>query len=323
LNGALAEMLASRPDVILLGEDLHDPYGGAFKVTSGLSTRFADRVISTPISEAGIVGAGIGLALAGYRPIVEIMFADFISLAMDQLYNHAAKFAGMFPGVQVPLVVRTPSGGRRGYGPTHSQSPETLVSAIPGLTVVFGSHRHDVGDLIRTATLDWLHPVVFFEHKLLYAETQDAESYLEVPASPADPGAAVFPTLTRRPIGEPDLTLVTYGGMLPVVERVAATLESEDFAVEIVAPALLNPLPRHTLGGLLRSRLRVAVIEEAPIGGGIGAELAATLLEHGFQGRFRRIGAAPVPIPAARSLEAQVLPDERSVLESLLAFLAG
>jgi len=321
LNVALREMLLDRPDVLLIGEDLHDPYGGAFKVTSGLSTGFPGRVISTPISEAGIVGAGIGLALAGYRPIVEIMFADFISLAMDQLYNHAGKFPGMFEGVTVPLVVRTPSGGRRGYGPTHSQSPETLVSAIPGLTVVFGSHRHDSGDLLRKATLDWPYPVVFFEHKLLYGETQDAGSYLEVPASAVDPAASLFPTLTRRPLGEPDLTLVTYGGMLPVVERVAEALENEDFAVEIVAPSLLHPLPEQTLVGLLGGRSRIAVIEEAPVAHSVGADLAAILLESGYQGQFRRIGGAPVPIPAARSLELQVLPDDRSVLDALLAFL--
>ena len=137
LNNALDELLAGHPEVIVLGEDLHDPYGGAFKVTAGLSTRYPGRVISTPISEAGVVGAAIGLALHGHRPVVEIMFADFLSLAMDQLYNHAVKFPGMFPEARVPLVIRTPSGGRRGYGPTHSQSPENLMTGVPGLTIVF------------------------------------------------------------------------------------------------------------------------------------------------------------------------------------------
>ena len=158
LNDALRRMLTRDERVILLGEDLHDPYGGAFKVTAGLSTEFAGRVISTPIGEAGLVGASIGLALAGYRPVAEIMFADFITLAMDQIYNHAVKFPGMFDGVHVPLVVRTPSGGRRGYGPTHSQSPENLMTAVPGLTVVFPSHRHDVGHLLEIASLEWGHP---------------------------------------------------------------------------------------------------------------------------------------------------------------------
>ena len=191
-------MLTRDERVILLGEDLHDPYGGAFKVTAGLSTEFAGRVISTPIGEAGLVGASIGLALAGYRPVAEIMFADFITLAMDQIYNHAVKFPGMFDGMQVPLVVRTPSGGRRGYGPTHSQSPENLMTAVPGLTVVFPSHRHDVGHLLEMASLEWGHPVVFFEHKLLYGVTQDQADYDVLRDSPADPGSALFPTLVRR-----------------------------------------------------------------------------------------------------------------------------
>ena len=156
----------------MLGEDLHDPYGGAFKVTAGLSTDFRGRVISTPISEAGVVGAAIGLALAGFRPIVEIMFADFVTLAMDQIYNHAVKFPGMFTTCEVPLVIRTPSGGRRGYGPTHSQSPENLL---------YGGARPDGGvrqatgttsaQLLATAAIEWRYPVVFLEHKLLYGES--------------------------------------------------------------------------------------------------------------------------------------------------------
>ncbi len=197
LNNALDELLAGHPEVIVLGEDLHDPYGGAFKVTAGLSTRYPGRVISTPISEAGVVGAAIGLALHGHRPVVEIMFADFLSLAMDQLYNHAVKFPGMFPEARVPLVVRTPSGGRRGYGPTHSQSPENLMTGVPGLTIVFPSQRHDPGLLLRRAVLGWNSPTVFFEHKLLYGRTVDHADYRELEPDPSDPGGAWFPALSR------------------------------------------------------------------------------------------------------------------------------
>ena len=313
-------MLTRDERVIVLGEDLHDPYGGAFKVTAGLSTEFAGRVISTPIGEAGLVGASIGLALAGYRPVAEIMFADFITLAMDQIYNHAVKFPGMFDGVHIPLVVRTPSGGRRGYGPTHSQSPESLMTAVPGLTVVFPSHRHDVGHLLEVASLEWGHPAVFFEHKLLYGMTQDQANYVALRDSPADPGSALFPTLVR-PCTDPDLTLVAYGGMLDTVERVASALEKEDLAVEIVAPALLQPLPRHTLTGVLMGKSRVAIIEESPLGPGFGSELAATLLEHRFTGRLRRFAPPPVPIPAARSLESSILLDERRLFDALVSFI--
>ena len=322
LNAALRRMLTEHPEVIVLGEDLHDPYGGAFKVMAGLSSDFRDRVISTPISEAGVVGSAIGLALAGYRPIAEIMFADFLTLAMDQIYNHAVKFPGMFEGMRVPVVVRTPSGGRRGYGPTHSQSPEHLMTAVPGLTVVFPSHRHDSGRLLEAASLDWGFPVVFFEHKLLYGATQDRADYETVPPHASDPGASLFPTLIRRR-QNPDLTIVAYGGMLPVVEQVAGTLAEEDLVVEVVAPSLLQPLPKETLTSLLMSRHRVAVVEESPIGPGFGAELAAVLLERGFAGRLTRIGAPPVPIPAARSLESSILPDERRIFAALVSFVTA
>lgn len=323
LNGALRGLLVTHPEVIILGEDLHDPYGGAFKVTAGLSTDFPGRVISTPISEAGVVGAAVGLALAGYRPIVEIMFADFITLAMDQIYNHAVKFPGMFDGMRLPLVVRTPSGGRRGYGPTHSQSPENLMTAVPGLTVVFPSHRHDVGRLLEAATLDWESPLVFFEHKLLYGMTLDEAGYDILRPAPADPAAALFPTLVRRQPADPDLTVVAYGGMLPIVEQAARALAEEDLAVEIVAPSLLQPLPKHTLLDLLLHRSTIAIVEESPLGPGFGSELAATLMEHRFSGRVRRFGPAPVPIPAARSLESSILLDERRLFDALVTFVTA
>jgi len=320
LNAALRRLLDTRPDIVVLGEDLHDPYGGAFKVTAGLSSDFRGRVISTPISEAGVVGAAIGLALAGFHPIVEIMFADFVSLAMDQIYNHAVKFPGMFPHCEVPLVIRTPAGGRRGYGPTHSQSPENLLTAVPGLTVVFGSHRHDAGALLTAAATDWRYPVVFLEHKLLYGEAQDRGDYETIAADPCDAGADLFETIARKR-KRPDVTLVAYGGMLPVVERAAASLEAEDFVVEIVSPSLLQPLPRQTLLRALGDRPRIAIVEESPLGPGFGSELAAALAESRFSGRVTRIAPPPVPIPAARSLEAQVLVDERGLFDALVPFV--
>jgi 2-oxoisovalerate dehydrogenase E1 component len=318
LNGALRHLLETSPETLLLGEDLHDPYGGAFKVTVGLSTDFPGRVISTPISEAGITGASIGLAMAGYRPVMEVMFADFLTLCMDQLYNHAVKFPGIFPGCQVPLVIRTPSGGRRGYGPTHSQSPENLFTSVPGLTVIAGSPRHDNGRLLADAVREWPYPVVFMEHKLLYGQVQDRADYEVLPAGAADVAAYLFPTLLRR-TANPDVTIVTYGGMLPVVEEVARRLEvDEEIAVEVVVPALLAPFPKATIAGHLLHRTRVVVVEESHHEFGVGAEILASLLEAGFAGRALRIGTPPVPISSARSLEKQVLPDEDSIIEQIL-----
>ena len=316
LNAALHQLLAEDPDVILLGEDMHEPYGGAFKVTQGLSAKYAERVISTPISEAGIVGAGIGLAISGFKPVVEIMFADFLTLAMDQIYNHAVKFPGMFRNVDVPLVIRTPSGGRRGYGPTHSQSPESLMTGVPGLSVVYPSHRHDVGLLLKNAVVRWPNPTVFFEHKLLYAEAADAGSYEILPSK--DAGTELFPTLIRRTKGVPDVAILAYGGMLPLVETFAEELREEEVDVEIVVPALLAPLPRESLLAHLMDRPSIVVIEEGYGASGLGVSLGCALAEAGYTGRFRRVNPPPVPIPAARSLEGLVIPDRRQMMAAVV-----
>jgi 2-oxoisovalerate dehydrogenase E1 component len=318
INQGLRTLLQARADVVVLGEDLHEPYGGAFKVTAGLSDAFQGRVISTPISEAGITGAGIGLAMAGQRPIVEIMFADFVTLCLDQLYNHAVKFPGMFPDCPVPLLLRTPCGGRRGYGPTHSQSVENLLVSVPGLTVLYGSHRHNVGQLLVDAVSRWPNPTVFLEHKLLYGEAQAPGDYVALSADADDPGALLFPTL-RQGNGEADVTLVSFGGMLPFVERAAARLrDEEELSVDIVAPALLAPLPRNTLLNALLGCPRIAVIEESHVASGVSAELLACLAEAGYRGQVVRVGTPPAPIAAARSLEAAQLPNEQTIVDQVL-----
>ena len=320
LNHALDEMLSKHSDVILLGEDMHEPYGGAFKVTSGLSAKYPERVISTPISEAGITGAGIGLALAGWKPVVEIMFADFITLTLDQLYNHAVKFPGMFPHAAVPLVLRTPAGGRRGYGPTHSQCPESLACAVPGLTVLFPSHRHASSSLLQRAVLNWPYPTVFFEHKLVYGLKEDAGDYEIVPAHADDAAADLFPLL-RSGSSRPDITLIAYGHSLTIAETAAETLRAEELSVEILAPSLLSPLQVNTFLAALKGRERIIIIEEAPTPFAWGAELAARLHEAGFTGAIRRVGAPPIPVPAARSLEQSVLPQPADVITAVMDLL--
>lgn len=318
LNEAMRYLLASSGRTVLLGEDLHDPYGGAFKLTQGLSTDFSGRVISTPISEAGITGAAIGMAIGGFHPIIEVMFADFLTLCMDQIYNHAVKFPGVFPGMTIPLVIRSPSGGRRGYGPTHSQSPENLFTSVPGLTVVYGSHRHDVGRLLVDAVQSWPYPVLFLEHKLLYGELQDRQDYEELPPHPDDVASIHFPTLIRRR-NQPDLTIVTYGGMLPVVEKAARQLEEEEeLAVELIVPALLSPMPGQSMIQRLITSPRVLIAEESHHSFGVSAEIAARLLEAGFAGKLVRVGAPPVPIASARSLEKDILPDEARIIDEVL-----
>jgi 2-oxoisovalerate dehydrogenase E1 component len=321
LNDALGKLLEHDESVVLLGEDLHDPYGGAFKVTVGLSDKYKHRVVSTPISEAGITGAGIGLAMAGKKPIVEIMFADFLTLCMDQIYNHAVKFPGMFVDSAVPIVIRAPCGGRRGYGPTHSQSLENIFISVPGLTVIFGSHRHKIGQLLINASACWPNPTLFLEHKLLYAEKQDSAGYEEIKAEAGDLGADLFPTL-RAGSQDPDITLLSYGGMLPVAEKAARLLEeNEELTVEIIAPAMLAPLPRFALLKALLHRPRILVVEEAHHQFGFSAEVLAMLMENGYRGKVARLGTAPVPIASARSLESAQLPDENAIVAAVLDIL--
>ncbi|MCB0332930.1 MAG: hypothetical protein KDD55_05485, partial [Bdellovibrionales bacterium] len=318
INHALHSLLERDEKALLIGEDLHDPYGGAFKVSKGISNAFPERSVSTPISEAGIIGVGIGLALAGYKPIVEIMFADFLSLCIDQLYNQAVKLPWLGREKEFHMVVRTPGGGHRGYGPTHSQCVESLLMPIPGLTLVAPSHRHHVGELL-CASLQAYGPVVFMENKLLYDVVCEEGDYETVPASVSDLSSEFFPTLVSQDVSEPDLTLVAFGGNVPLAEQVAERLrEEEELTVALVLPSLLSPVPHDTLFSALRGHSSLVFLEESPTQGSFSSEAIAGLVERGVRAEsVLRIGAKPMPIPAARNLERVVLPQVDSVIEQI------
>ncbi len=332
LNRGLHDLMETHPEVILLGEDLLDPYGGAFKVTRGLSTKWPQRVIPTPVSEAGITGAGIGLAMRGMRPIVEIMFGDFLTLCMDQIVNHAAKFHWMYGGrVKVPLVIRVPMGGYRGYGPTHSQSLESLVAGVAGLTIVAPSAYHDPGALLKRAVLGAEEPVLFVENKLLYpralvpaGETDSSTRMSVAVAGESIPG---FPTLSLRMVREeePEVTLIAYGGMAALAAEAAGRAFVEDeILAEVLVPARIAPLPIEDLAPPVRSSGRAIVIEEGPRAWGWGAEVASSLYEAAhasMRAPIERIGAARQPIPAAPHLEREVLPSVEAI-ESAIQRLA-
>ncbi len=247
IRAGLEQKLESDADVVLLGEDICDPYGGAFRVTQGLSTKFPGRVINTPISEAASAGIAAGLALRGKKPVLEMMFGDFIALAADQIVNHIAKFSWMYNGrVTVPLVIRAPMGGRRGYGPTHSQSLEAMFFNTPGLRIVAPSHRHDATALIQAA-IDDPNPVLFIEGKLLYATEVNGKSpgFRVCASDPPYPAA----TLSNAGGDDADLTVVTYGEMLPTVERAMADIrESEEVTCEIIVPSEIAPLNTESVG---------------------------------------------------------------------------
>lgn len=323
LRNALGYLMQSDPRVYLIGEDLLDPYGGAFGVSRGLSTRFPARVVPTPISEACITGIGVGMALRGLRPIVEIMFGDFITLATDQLVNVASKVRQMYgEDVQVPLVVRTPMGGGRGYGPTHSQTLDRLFLGVPNLQVVAASHFHNPGKLLETAVEGDSGPVLFSENKSLYPRrlVRDGDGQLRVTALAGHQG---YPTavVTNFNSGRPDVGIVGYGGMSQPVSEAMKRLAGEEISVVAVFPASLHPLPVGDLRSALRGVGAVLVVEEGVQDFGWSAEVAARLDEalwESLKAPVARLGARSCVIPASRSLEKQVLPGAEAIESKLL-----
>lgn len=322
INGALHDCLAQSDDVYFLGEDVLDPYGGAFKVARGLSTAFPDRVLATPVSEAGIVGLGTGMALRGLRPVVEIMFGDFLLLAADQLVNHAAKLRWMANDqVRVPLVVRTPMGGRRGYGPTHSQSLEKHLLGAPGLTVVAISSLDDPAGIVKHAVLEDQDPVLLVEHKLLYAQ--------DVLALGGDHDLTVhrvgsgYPAYRMRVKGAPPpkLTMTGYGYMADLERQALLSLayEHEIFA-ELVVFTQLSPPDLAPLFDSLAATKRLITAEEGTLSLGWGAEVAARSVEAvGGDLRLRRVAAREMPVPAAGALEAAMLPQVDDLVSAAIA----
>jgi len=325
LRTTLHAILDHDPAAVVLGEDILDPYGGAFKVMQGLSTRFPDRVLTTPICEASIVGMSVGMALRGLHPIAEIMFGDFVTLAADQIVNHAAKYPAMYNGqVSVPLVIRTPMGGGRGYGPTHSQSLERLFFGIPHLKLVAASHAHDAGALLQQAVAD-PEPVIFVENKLLYPlRLERGNATITREEAPDSHG---YPVVTLRNYGageSPDVTVIAYGGMsrllVPLLERLA----DEEIRLLACLPACISPLDAAPLVAAARQSGRVLVVEESPVAFGWGAEVAAqisALAGDRLLAPVARLGAAPMVIPAAKALEDTVLPSTASIEAAIFELL--
>lgn len=328
LNQALHGMMQADLRVVLLGEDLEDPYGGAFKVTRGLSSAYPGRVFSSPISEAGLVGIAAGMALRGLRPVVEIMFGDFLTLAADQLINHAAKYRWMYNDqVRVPLVVRTPMGGRRGYGPTHSQTLEKHFLGVPGLRVLAPTALGNPGELLRQAVLHDNDPVLFSENKLLYLTRLPDEAFRQefeveeiypknkpeqVEWRSALSPASYAPTYRLRLQGapKPALTLVAYGYMAELARQALEQLAYEDeIFAELIVPTQLAPFEIEPVLASARLTGRALIAEEGTAALGWGAEITARLAEDaGTNLKIKRLAAADTPIPAAGSLEAAVLP---------------
>jgi len=306
IREGLWEEMERDPNVFLIGEDI-GAYGGAFKVTAGFFERFgARRVVDTPISESAIVGAAIGAALMGLRPVAEMQFADFISCGFDQIVNFAAKCRYRW-NASVPMVVRAPSGGGVHGGPFHSQNPEMWFVRTPGLKVVAPATAYDAKGLIKSAIRD-NDPVLFFEHKALYRRIKEdlpSEEYT-VPIGKAK--------VVRE--GK-DLTIVTYGAMVWVALEAAATLAEEGASVEVVDLRTLLPLDRETVCQSVRKTSKVLLLHEDTRTGGMAGELAASIGESVFEhldAPIVRVTAPDTPVPYSPPLEDAFLPNAEKVI---------
>jgi pyruvate/2-oxoglutarate/acetoin dehydrogenase E1 component len=310
LQAALRDAMQRDPRVFLMGEDI-GAYGGAFGVTRGMLDEFGpQRVRCTPISEATVVGAAIGAALTGMRPVVEIMFMDFLTLAMDQLANHAAKFRYMYgPQARVPLVLRTPAGGGRCYGATHSQSLEAWLLHAPGLKVIAPATPADAKGLLAAAIADD-NPVVCVEHKLLYATTGPVADDVEV--------MPIGRALVRR--AGTDVTLVAYSYYVGVALQAAAALAADGIDAEVLDLRTLVPMDTDLVLASVRKTGRLVCVEEGTRTGGVGAEIAARVAEHAYEyldAPIRRVAAADTPIPFSPALEPLALPSEGDIVRTV------
>lgn len=304
--------------IVLLGEDIEGPYGGAFKVTKDLSQIFPGRVRNTPISELAITGLSNGLALHGKRPVTEIMFGDFVMLAADQWINHAAKFQYMYADqVKVPVILRTPMGGKRGYGPTHSQSLEKHLLGVPGTRVLALHNRYDPALLYETLleTVDC--PTLVIENKVMYGEKANAD---------AVPGYKWFHSRHRFPISYmrtetvADVTIICLGGMLQDTERAVEQLFNEhDVIADVLCPTQLFPLQIESILPIAQLSGRLVLVEEGHGFCGFTAELLAELYERDPNLRIRRLSSHPQHIPSSKPMELEVLPNTARIVEAVLA----
>ena len=307
---AIAEEMRRDNTVFFMGEDVAVA-GGVFKVTTGLLDEFgSERVRDTPISEAGIMGAGVGTAMTGMRPIVEIMFGDFITIAMDQIVNQAAKMCYMTGGqAKVPLTVRTTIGAGRSSAAQHSQSLHVWLSHIPGLKVAIPSTPADLKGLLKTAIRDD-NPVIIYEDKMMYSTkgmVPDGEH--AIPFGVAD--------IKRE--GR-DVTVVAISRMVHTALAAAELLEKEGISVEVVDPRTLSPLDMETILDSVRKTSRAVVIDEAYRSFGITGEIASRIADEAFDfldAPVKRLGAMDVPVPFSPGLEPSTIPNEETIIKAV------
>ncbi|MCC9738410.1 alpha-ketoacid dehydrogenase subunit beta [Streptomyces sp. MNU89] len=315
VNAALARALSERSEVLVFGEDVGKP-GGVFGVTKGLHRQFGDRVFDTPISEAAILGGAVGAAMFGARPVVEIMWADFSLVALDQLVNQATNVRYLSRGaLSAPMTVRTQQGNAPGACAQHSQSLEAIFAHVPGLQVCMPATHQDAYDLLLTSI--WSDdPTIVIENRTLY-HAGKAEVVLGGPVEPVN-GARI-----RRQGA--DVTVVTWGAMQFKALDAALVLEREGIDAEVIDMRWIRPLDHDTMLSSVERTGRVVIAHEAHTVGGVGAEIAARIAEHGITLRapISRVGTPDVRIPAAPHLAAAVIPSAESIADAVRRVVHG
>ncbi|MBI5878552.1 MAG: alpha-ketoacid dehydrogenase subunit beta [Chloroflexi bacterium] len=314
VRDALQYEMRRDPRVLVIGEDV-GIYGGAFKLTQGLFEEFGgERVIDTPMSEACLIGAAVGMAFMGLRPVVEMQFADFISTGFDTIVQFAATNHYRW-GSAVPIVIRAPSGGGLRGGPFHSQNPEAWFAHVPGLKVVAAATPADARGLLISAIRD-PNPVIFFEYKFLYRSLRgpvpDGEDGL-VPLGSA--------AIVRRGA---DLSIITYGAMVSEALAASDTLAAEDWNVEVLDLRTLKPLDTEAVLESVRRTGKALIVHEANLTGGIGGEVAALISQHAFEsldGPITRLAAPDTPVPYTPPLEDAYRPNRQKIAEAARALL--
>jgi pyruvate dehydrogenase E1 component beta subunit len=319
INQALDIAMGLDPKVFLLGEDIAEPSGGVYKLTKGLSTKYGThRVRKTPISEQAIIGAAVGAAIAGYRPVAEIMIMDFMAVCLDQITNHAGKIRYMSGGqTTVPMVIRTSAGAGRGFGAQHSELLEAWVVHTPGIKVAVPSTPADAKGLLLTAIFDD-DPVLFVEMMMMY--------WAPTIAGPVPPGDVRIPfgVADVKRSGD-DVTLISYGKQVHDCLAVAAKLAEEGIGVEVVDLRTLVPLDEATVMASVSKTKRAVVVHEAVTRCGFGAELSSRIHEELFgelAKPVQRVGAANTPVPYATNLESEFVPQQRDIEAAVRHLLA-
>ncbi|NOY41051.1 MAG: alpha-ketoacid dehydrogenase subunit beta [Planctomycetes bacterium] len=323
LRQAITEEMRRDPTVFCMGEDIGVPggWGGAFTVTLGLEEEFADRLLDTPIAELGFFGAGIGAAMMGMRPIVDVQYGDFLFLPMDQIVNNAAKMRYMSGGtVKVPLVMRAPIGAT-GRGSQHAQSMERYFIGVPGLKVVAVSNAYDAKGILKSAVRDD-NPVLIFEHKLLYGSKGARAESGAVDATSEIPDEDYTVPLDKAAVCREgsQVTILSWLLMHHYSMSAAESLANEGIDAEVIDVRSLSPFDYETIGASVRKTGRVVIVEEGPKTGGVSAELAAGIMERFSENMLapvHRVASPDVPVPFTPVLEDAYRPDPPRILEAV------